>query len=288
MSTMLLEAYEAMGTKFWVEIYDTPALNSSLKDGGADTNPLDEVKENIVNMLTDFEKKYSRFDTMSLLNQYNRGEVKYDDLDDEFKDILAKSEYYMSITDNTFDIYIQDKLVEKGYGCESFNLQNKNIDFGGIGKGYIIDKIALTLKEKFDIKYFLINGGGDMYMTSDNGQPITVYMQHPLNDGEYIDIIQLKDKAFCASSSFKRVWTKHDKDAAGDKVNHFITSDGSEVWAASYIIADDTVTADVAATVACILSVDANKLVSVMNRMKVEYFVIDRNGSIIRRWTYSH
>ena len=120
-------------------------------------------------------------------------------------------------------------------------------------------------------------------MTSDNEKPIEMYMQHPINRDEYIDTLHLKDKAFCASSSFVRILppppTPPSRGGGQAHLrNHFITPDGSEVWAASYIVGDDAATADVAATIACILSNQKEKLEQVMNRLSVQYYVINERG----------
>jgi len=44
------------------------------------------------------------------------------------------------------------------------------LDIGGFGKGYLIDLLAQDLKAH-DLHHFLINGGGDIYVTSNQGQP---------------------------------------------------------------------------------------------------------------------
>ena len=271
---LVLEGYQALGTRFWIEVYDE------------DIN-VDAIASTLISCIDEFENKYSRFDDASFLNMHTLEDLLKDE---EAGDILEKSFVFMRESDGVLNIFIKDKLEEKGYGIKH-EVNKNNIDLGGIGKGYLIDKLASILKVKFNLKYFLINGGGDMYMTSDNEIPIDIYMQHPVNDDEYIYKISLKDQAFTASSSFKRKWIKSNNKSDYDKfdndisdsdntVNHFISPDSTEVWSASYVIADDAMTADVYATVLCI-EPDPTLIKNKVYANTIEYFVI-KEGEIYK------
>ena len=271
---LVLDRYQALGTRFWIEVYDE------------DIN-VDAIASTLISCIDEFENKYSRFDDASFLNMHTLEDLLKDE---EVGDILEKSFVFMRESDGVFNIFIKDKLEEKGYGIKR-DVNKNNIDLGGIGKGYLIDKLASILKVKFNLKYFLINGGGDMYMTSDNEIPIDIYMQHPVNDDEYIYKISLKDQAFTASSSFKRKWIKSNNKSDYDKfdndisdsdntVNHFISPDSTEVWSASYVIADDAMTADVYATVLCI-EPDPTLIKNKVYANTIEYFVI-KEGEIYK------
>lgn len=51
-----------------------------------------------------------------------------------------------------------------------------SIDLGGLGKGWLIDKLSDLLRNE-GYKEFLINGGGDMYVSSTEKQEC--YIEHP-------------------------------------------------------------------------------------------------------------
>ena len=257
----LIENYEALGTLWYINIHDD-AFGLKVE--------ISNIKNEILEMINTFQKLYTRFDEGSLLNKYNRGEditenirreynilSEYIDPYNDLMEMIRLGEKYNHDSDGVFDIYIKDKLETIGYGKSNNSNNNKNIDLGGIGKGYLIDKIKDFLLGK-GIKYFLINGGGDIYLTSDNQEPIELYMEHPLEQGNYIYKIKLKDKAFCTSSSFKRSWEYKDK-----LYNHFVDSrksinknvsllESEMIWAAAYVIGDNATVADVYATIACI------------------------------------
>ncbi len=311
----LIENYKALGTVWHIDIYDIK-YNQVNIEKDIDSNNYNheskekilEIKNEIVEIINSFEKLYTRFDENSLLNKYNRGEIEkikkeYNVISEYIKpygdlmDMIKLGQKYNYDSEGVFDIYIKDKLENIGYGESKLKIEyikdknkeivdkQKNIDLGGIGKGYLIDKITKYLKDK-DIEYFLINGGGDIYVTSDNEEQIELYMEHPVEQGNYIYKIKLKNKAFCVSSSFKRSW-----EYEGKLHNHFINTkkasnlndlvNNEMVWATAYVIGDTATMTDVYATIACI-----DKNISHNNIENLEYFIIKQNGDIIKSKNY--
>lgn len=248
--------------------------------------------------------------------------IKISEHNKDLLNMIQIASLYAEKTEGVFDIFIKEKLEGIGYGPQntqintSLNLKDevvefqtgaisirrneeensqvrgdkviikdnyiylsgkKGIDLGGIGKGYLIKKLSQIILNEFGLKYFVINGGGDIYATSDNEDPIELMLQHPVNADEYIYKIKVKNQSLCASSSFKRSW-----DIEGRKVNHFIDKERKGVWAASYIVADDVVIADMAATVACICADDNTNLSKYVGESGAEYLVFDKNGDMIK------
>ncbi len=283
---LILDNFKALGTGWWIEIFQR----------GEAKFDVEKIKIRLEEEIKNFENKYTRFKNTSLLSELNtKKEIKFDK---EFFEILTLADKFNKNSGGIFNVFIKEKLEEKGYGKEvvvaeiskkdfseiSATIQNDNkiilkgnfgIDLGGIGKGYLIDKLSNILQNEFNLEYFLINGGGDIYVTSNYGEDIQFFLEHPINEGEYIYKIKIKNKAFCVSSSFKRMWNKE-----GKEVNHFISE--GEVWATSYVVADRTVIADVFATVSCILSSDDTKLKNIYKNFDVEYLVINEVGKIFK------
>jgi thiamine biosynthesis lipoprotein len=271
----LLDQYKALGTVWYIEVFDD--LGDKEKE---------RLTQGIQNIIVSFENKYSRFKPESLLNILNKERsIPYDK---EFADILLASQDANNKSDGIFDIFIKDTLIEKGYGTggvshtdresifvidnETIKLtEEKSIDFGGIGKGYLIDLLSNYLKKEGQ-KYFLINGGGDMYVTENNGEPIKLFLQHPINHDEVIGSIEIKNSAFCSSSSYVRMWQKD-----GVKHNHFVSHDKKEIWAASYVVGEKATVADVVATVLCIASDNEEKLKQYGKVFGVSYLVYDKD-----------
>lgn len=283
-SVFVLKGFKGLGTVWFAELF--------LQGNNLD---LSLVESRLKKEIEEFENKYSRFQEESLLNQLNKNKsIQYDEDLAKMLEIAKEASLKSGVV---FNIFIKEKLEEKGYGKKVAEVStkdfsetsrteviddkiilrgNKGIDLGGIGKGYLIDKLANILSKEFGIKYFLVNGGGDIYVTSNNEKEIEIFLEHPTKEGEYIYKIKIKNKAFCVSSSFKRMWLVEDKE-----VNHFI-GDNEEVWATSYVVGGNATITDIFATVACILSSQESKLINVANEFSVEYFVVNKAGQIYK------
>ncbi|MCA9362281.1 FAD:protein FMN transferase, partial [Candidatus Kaiserbacteria bacterium] len=139
---------------------------------------------------------------------------------------------------------ITDLLISE----EKIELLHGNVDIGGFGKGYLIDELARILQTEFALKYFLINGGGDMYATSEQEEPIEIYLEHPTKARHFIHRTTLLNQGFAASSPFKRIWQSHEQ-----TYTHIVTNDTAP-RVASFIKADSARDADAFATTALMLS----------------------------------
>ena len=76
-----------------------------------------------------------------------------------------------------------------------------------------------------------------MYATSNQGEPIEIYLEHPIEPGRHISTTTLKDQGFAASASHKRRWPAAD----GSDVTHIVgehSDDGYFIKAARAVDAD--------------------------------------------------
>ena len=114
-------------------------------------------------------------------------------------------------------------------------------DFGAAGKGYLVDIIGNLIAEA-GIQNYTINAGGDIKHRSARKSSLRVGLENPVDLTEVIGIASLSNSSLCASSSFKRRWDKfhHILDPAS------LTSPRHVI--ATWVIADDTMTADGIAT----------------------------------------
>jgi thiamine biosynthesis lipoprotein len=248
---MNLHPISALGTVWHIEILDAHTDCAGIQAATED-------------FLNEFERRYSRFKADSWLSQLNREGV-FVTPDPEFVSILRSAIQFYEKTNHVFNIAVGDTMVASGYdqnysftmsdaqpsvpalsevlevSAKRITLSSGSIDLGGIGKGFVIDALAQMYTEKLQLRYFLINGGGDIYATSDNGRPLTVTLTHPTNTELGIGVVDLHNQGFAASSPHVRTWT--DK-ITGQVQNHLNT----EVGVTSYVVAPDACTADVWAT----------------------------------------
>jgi FAD:protein FMN transferase len=247
-----LGPFKKLGTMWWFEFFDIPESN---------TEPL---TERLLTEMDRFEKAYSRFLPDSVVTRLNDSGVLTAP-STEFCALLRIAEKAYIDTKGVFNIAVGNYLEQTGYDAQ-YSFESKGatpvvpvlsevlvvddtqitlkngarIDLGGFGKGYLIDRLAeLLVNEKWSAQ-FLINGGGDMYVTHDVGSPITIGLQHPQNDSQ-VGSLPLQDMGFAASSPYLRRW----KDQH-NKVHHHLV--GNADAGAVYVVGPDALTADIWAT----------------------------------------
>lgn len=251
--------FEALGTHWFIEIYD---------------NPTQTTHDLILATVKDFETRYSRFLPESEIAILNLNQF-LPDPSTELQNLMQLGLSYFKNSEGIFNFAQGGLLNHKGYGLlerpvkqSPTNILDKiiisqqaiilsdptiSIDLGGFGKGYLIDKIAKQL-QRLGHKYFLINGGGDLYATTQFDAPISVYLENPKQSELALAEIKLANSALCASSTFKRIWI----DQNGKSQSHILNPKTSEslTSVASFISAPECALADMLATTTCINSAE--------------------------------
>lgn len=216
--SVTLPQINALGTVWWIEIF-----------ADLDDKKLEAVVDGLQFFINTFENKYSRFKSDSLITKLNTtGILENPDL--MTIEILKYGQDLYKQTDGLFNFLIGEILENRGYDANySFNLKETKlsipnpltdleitkdkivlksgrVDLGGFGKGYLVDLLVKELQQTYHLPYFLINGGGDIYATSNNESPIEIYLEHPMQTGTYIGKTTLLNQGFAASSPHKRQW----------------------------------------------------------------------------------
>lgn len=246
--------FPALGTHWWVEVFDqmTPQLT-------------DEVTDFVRQFVDDFEARYSRFKPDSEISRLNRDRV-LPCPSSETRALLGYSIDLYRRTRGVFNVMVGHILEARGYdGVYSFKdkgstqLQPGNpltdlvisndkiellygsVDVGGYGKGYLIDRLAEQLHDRFGLNQFLINGGGDIYATHKDSEPIEIHLQDPQTK-QIVGSTTLYNRAFAASSPHLRQWPTGD----GATQHHIVTS--RPVKDVVYLTAPNATDADAFAT----------------------------------------
>ncbi|HLP80337.1 MAG TPA: FAD:protein FMN transferase [Acidobacteriota bacterium] len=177
------------------------------------------------------EKTYSRFRSDSLLSRINAQLNVWHKIDDEFRALLSNALQMQKETDGHFDITVKSDLDRLGYD-ESYSfkekkkalrdylptfgpsiqldndkkqvLLRKQIEIGGFGKGYALDRVSEIL-DKHNISYYYINAGGDIKVRG----AWDILLEHPDDTSKVIGKITLKDEAIACSAPNRRAWGKY-------------------------------------------------------------------------------
>jgi thiamine biosynthesis lipoprotein len=250
--------FTALGTKWWIELFDelSPERRTIILD-------------DCTAFVHQFESNYSRFKPTSYISQLNQNHT-LDNPSLELQSLLTYGKKMYLRTNTHFNILTGHIQEANGYDADYSFVVNNNtpatynpivdlsitaevvtiaddskVDIGGFGKGYVIDLLRQRLQEEHGLKYFLINGGGDLYVTSNHDKAINIHMEHPTKAKLSLGTLTLKDQAFASSSPYKRTW----KSGEGTQT-HII----GETRLASYIMSESAADADVFATAALLMS----------------------------------
>ena len=254
--SVILPAISALGTTWYVEIFDNTT-----------TEKADETHRLISFFLTSFEDTYSRFKPNSILSKLNQTK-QLQNPDTTTIELLKLGQQFYQDTEGVFNILLAEHLIARGYDQDysfqpipepqlfpspltdltitetEITLHRGQLDLGGFGKGFLIDQLACYISS-LGFSYFLINGGGDMYATSNFGEPILIYLEDPNTPGTYVGTTTIINQGFAASSTNKRRWK-----VAGMEYSHIVnTTNQNDLHADStFITAPTAVEADVWAT----------------------------------------
>jgi len=267
--------FDGIGTKW--EIASARELNAALKQYIAD-----EIES--------FDAVYSRFRADSLVQKIAQAPGEYTfpksaEILFDFYDELWE------VSHGSVNPLVGDALVAAGYD-EVYSLKQRSgaapaldynktlqrsgskllvtektvIDIGAIGKGFLVDYIAELLK-KAGHADVVVDGGGDMRICGTMNEKVG--LEHPLNTGQVIGIVDIQNKALCASATNRRAW--------GDW-HHVInaqTGKPTEEIIATWVIADSTMIADGLATALFFVSPQ-----TFAGRYTYEYMRMHADGSV--------
>ena len=179
-----------------------------------------------------FEKRFSRFLASSELSQINRKAGQAVEISPEFKDLILACQKMAKATQNLFNPFILPALQSAGYIgswpnidikknnldfsnrriCNIDNIKlmkntilipsNCALDFGGIGKGYLLDKIAAII-ERHKIKNYWLSFGGDLIFAGHDEQKIgwQVGIADAKNPKKEIDILETFGQKMAVATS---------------------------------------------------------------------------------------
>ncbi len=185
--------------------------------------------------LSRIERAYSRFLPDSELSRLNRNLGTWQDASEELLLLVEKAEGFRKSTGGHFDITLKSRLDELGYDSQySFKqkktgegiagalrrllpaikidrargkiLLNRQIEFGGLGKGYALDRVSALL-EAAGAEHYYINAGGDIYAKKGKaGKPWEILLEHPDDPERAIGKMKLDGKSIAGSAPNRRRW----------------------------------------------------------------------------------
>lgn len=212
----------------------------------------EEILDECMKLIKDYERIYSRTDETSELYSLNNHTAPHVGLtyqiSDDLSDIVKYGLYYSKLSEGAFDITIApitslwnftsstpvvptEEALQAALPLVDYKninlLQNEitfakdgvQIDLGAIAKGYIADKVKDYLLSR-GVKSAMINLGGNVLCVGEkpDGTPFHVGIQKPYADrNETIAIMNIKDLSVVSSGIYERFFTLN-----GESYHHIL------------------------------------------------------------------
>ncbi|MDZ4159027.1 MAG: FAD:protein FMN transferase, partial [Anaerolineaceae bacterium] len=147
------------------------------------------------------------------------------------------------------------------------------LDFGGIGKGYAVDR-AVEILRQYGVSQALVNAGGEIAVL---GGGWRIGIQHPRLENALLGSLELKDMAVATSGDYQQFF-----ELDGKRYHHILNPKTGYPATGIHgvtVIAPNCTDADALATAIFVLGPDPG-LALVENLPGVEALIIDNSGKI--------
>lgn len=247
--------YEAMGTFWKVTFFESVAQVKH-----------DQLYTKIRTLIDDFEGKYSRFKSDSLVAQLSRT-VGVVEVPHDLVAMMRIYERLYDLSDGMFTPLVGALLEDLGYDSsysgvpkeivrdiptlheallvvDDTHLEIKipmMLDLGAVGKGYFVDVLFSFLKAE-GFEHFLVDGSGDVRYASPD-RSITVGLEHPKDLSLVIGTYEMYEGAMCSSATNRRRWSTY---------SHYlnpVTKTSPEEVLATWVVTKEAAIADALSTV---------------------------------------
>ncbi|QQR76508.1 FAD:protein FMN transferase [Candidatus Nomurabacteria bacterium] len=228
---------KAMGTECFISIIS----NDEVKAGVLGVQALNTIKE--------YEKKFSRFLPDSELSKLN--EKKEMNVSREFMEVISEAFMLYKKTKGIFNPLVQierfgydktyteltpqdtpiDLCYDIDFDSVKIDIENNKItladcqklDFGGVLKGYLAEKIAQNIIENESVSGVIVNLGGDICTRGldEHNRKFIFSIYNPVNPDKN-EPVEIFNQSLATSGTYKRVW-----DRSGNKINHILNKSGT-------------------------------------------------------------
>ncbi|GAB2189864.1 FAD:protein FMN transferase [Sessilibacter sp. MAH2] len=250
----------SVGARFWLDDPDARLQDTNPEQFKTQVNEQKYRAEHILGLIKAemerFDQTYSPYIESSELSQVNLHAYKTAQIvSPEFASLINKSLWMNQISDGAFDVTFasvgrfydyrekiapnDDKITQNlpaiGRDRLRWNPQTRSIkfthpavkiDFGGLAKGYAVDRGAKILAEN-GVRHGSVNAGGDTRLLGDNrGRPWLIGIKNPRLDDKKLSWeeqqvlkLPLQNEAISTSGDYERFFID---EHSGERVHHIL------------------------------------------------------------------
>jgi len=285
--------FNAMGSPCEIKIYSQSKMSAQ------------QVADAVIKDVLDIEQRYSRYREDSVLSAINRvamqgGKVA---IDEETFALLNYADTCYQQSKGLFDISsgilrtvwdfkaehiptqseikqvlkrVGWKKIELTTASVKFNVAGMELDFGGIGKEYAVDRAAAICWQQ-GVRHGLINLGGDIKVIGPHpdGTPWMVGISHPRKKGKLLTHIPIYKGAVASSGDYERCM-----EVKGRRYGHVLnpkTGWPVQGLTAVTVVAEQCVIAGSACTISMLMEKQGKKW---LKKLGVRYLWMDAKGGV--------
>ena len=183
--------------------------------------------------------------------------------------------------DEIYDVDFSKVIIDQNLS-KVILLAGQKLDFGGILKGYLAEKIAKKIKNDYEkIQGVIVNLGGDIHTQGldENNQHFIFNIFNPTNEQDDISV-KLYNESLATSGIYKRVWQN-----SGRKIHHLLDQTGTKNPAVDVlsvsVIHKDGGRAD--AYTKLFLNLGHEEAMKILGSNEIKFIIIKNNGEIIKK-----
>lgn len=284
-----------MNTHFYIEVSD---------------RTVSDWKHHIDAWLRYVDSEWSRFQKNNELDQINEAPIGTElVLSPPLYDCLWLADQYRLKTRDRFSPYLKKAIEQQGYyrsfpfdtseegTVEAFQLEEspflfkdqftivknteRQIDLGGIGKGYAVQGAAKWLKEH-GASYGLVDGGGDMTVWSDGEKLWKISVADAWDPSKTIGVFTFKNASIATSNRVYRSWSQ-----GKVQKHHLLDGRTGKVLEADIVqatvLAETCVEAEVAAKMCFLLQENEREDWFHSQMPHVHYLLVKTDGAVVSK-----
>ena len=258
-----------------------------IKGGG------EKVLDELEKLITDYDRKYNAYNENSIISELNENGKSSDE---EIVELSERLLEYNNKTDGAFDFSMKklsdlwgfskkdvkepEKIDFLAFGSDKIKVENGEIvldnvevDFGGVMKGYVTDKLCEKLTEK-GIKEAILNLGGNVLSVGEH----KIGIQDPQDKNELMCSVSVENKAVVTSGIYQRTFA----DQNGVMRHHILNpktgypADSGVVSVT--VIGENATECDVLSTAFLVLGKERTK--EIMRNFDVEIIMLTEDGRL--------
>ena len=175
---------------------------------------------------------------------------------------------------------MEDLVLDEAQGTAYLPRPGMRLDLGAFAKGYIADKIKALLLDR-GVKSAVLDLGRNILLIGEkpDGAPFSIGVQSPMNSGDLLRVLSLRDKSLVTSGTYERYF-EHEGKRYHHVLDPFTGFPADRDLLAVTVLSDSSLWGDALST-ACLLLGEEEGLKLVDSIPQAEALFVRADGTVV-------